>query len=297
MKNRYSFSYFCREGIRNIFLYGFMSFAAVSVIVACLLITGSVALISVNIDMKIQDLQQQSEIVIYIEETVPRDEALKMQAQLLNIPNVAGAVFVSKEESLEDYRQQLGPDGAALTEGWEDENPMRDGYRIQLKEISELPEVKAELEKMEKIGRVVSDEEVAGLLVKLRQVFDTISWTLVAALGCVSIFIISNTVKLAMFARREEISIMKMVGATNWFIRWPFVIEGLLMGLTGGAAAYLVQWGVYAKLKETVESMLGVFQMVEFSVLWPEVLAIFLIAGVIIGIGGSVLTIRRFLDV
>lgn len=302
MKNQisqFSFSYFWKEGFRNIFLYGFMSFAAVSVIVTCLLITGSVALISVNIDLKIQDLQKKSEISIFIDKALPQKEALALKSKLLKIDNVADAIFVSKEQALGEYRKQLGKEGDVLTEGWEDakENPLRDGYRIRLKNIELLSDTMDKLSKTPYIANVQSDREVAGLLVKMRRVFDTISWTLIAALGCVSIFIISNTVKLALFARREEISIMKMVGATNWFIRWPFVIEGLLMGLASGLIAFFVQWGVYAKLKSTVEGAIGVFNMVDFSVLRLNVLLIFVIAGVVIGIGGAVLTIRRFLDV
>lgn len=299
MKNNCSFSYFWKEGFRNIFLYGFMSFAAISVIVACLLITGSVALIAVNIDLEIEDLQKKSEISIFIDKTLSQEEAKGLKNAILKIDNVEEAIFVPKEQALKEYREQLGEQGDVLTEGWEDskENPLRDGFRIRLKNIALLSDTIDKLSKTPNIANVQSDQEVAGLLVKMRHVFETISWTLIVALGCVSIFIISNTVKLALFARREEIAIMKMVGATNWFIRWPFVIEGLLMGIIGGLIAFFAQWGVYAKLKDTVESTIGAFKMVDFSVLQTNLLMVFVGAGVVIGIGGALLTIRRFLDV
>lgn len=135
------------------------------------------------------------------------------------------------------------------------------------------------------------------MLIKVQRVFKIVSWSLVVALGCISIFIISNTVKLAMFSRREEISIQKMVGATNWFIRWPFVIEGLVLGVLGGVIALFIESGVYVKLVDFVTGMLPMFEMAELSTLSLPIVGIFLSASVLVGIGGSVLTIRRFMDV
>ena len=135
------------------------------------------------------------------------------------------------------------------------------------------------------------------MLVRARRVFQVVSLTLIAALGAISIFIISNTVKLAMFARREEIAIEKMVGATNWFIRWPFIIEGMLLGLVAGGLGALAEWGIYEKLAETVTSALSAFKMAAFHEFGMIMVAIYLGAGVIIGVGGSVLSMRRFLDV
>ena len=290
-------SYFWSEGVHNIFLNGFMSFAAVSIILACLLITGSVTLISYNIDLNIRHLQEDSEIMLFVDESFTSGEARALQSELEEIDNVKSAEFQSKEESLEDLRDQLGEDGGIL-EGYNSNNNfMRDGYRIKLNDISQAEQTEKQIAKIAGIAKVVVREDTLEMLVKARQVFRVVSVALIAALGAISIFIISNTVKLAMFARREEIAIEKMVGATNWFIRWPFIIEGMLLGLLAGILAALAEWGIYEKLASTVTGALSAFEMAGFQDFALIMVAIYLGAGVIIGVGGSVLSMRRFLDV
>lgn len=298
MKNRMNFRYFLKEGFSNIFLHGFMSFAAVSIIAACLLITGSVALISVNIDIKIKELQSESEIVIFLDEQkVSRQDAIDFQKELLSMDNVAEAEFVPNEKALDEYREALEED-ASILEGFDrTNNPLRDGYRIRLKDIEKIDKTVADIQQLDKVAKIRVNEDTISMLVKIRKVFEVISLSLILALGGISLFIISNTVKLAMFARREEIAIMKMVGATNWFIRWPFIIEGFIMGLTGGLIAFFAQWGVYHELNNTIVNVIGVFEMVEFSIIRLQAFGIFAAVGTLIGVGGSILTIRKFLDV
>lgn len=290
-------SYFWSEGVHNIFLNGFMSFAAVSIILACLLITGSVTLISYNIDLNIRQLQENSEIMLFVDESFTSSEARAMESDLQRIDNVRSVEFQSKEESLEDLRKQLGEDGNIL-EGYDSNNNfMRDGYRITLDDISQAQQTEKQIKKIAGVAKVVVREDTLKMLVKARQVFRIVSITLIAALGAISIFIISNTVKLAMFARREEIAIEKMVGATNWFIRWPFIIEGMLLGFVAGGLGALAEWGIYEKLAGTVTGALPAFEMASFQQFAIIMIAIYLGAGVVIGVGGSVLSMRRFLDV
>lgn len=295
-RNRTGVGYFWWEAIQNIFSHGFMSFAAVSIILACLLITGSTALISYNIGINIQELEQSSEIVLFIDESLPSEEAKALQRDLLAISNISTAEFQPREKALEDWRDQLGED-ASLLEGFDaSNNPLRDGFHITMKDLSQAPQTVEEIKKIPGIAKVSDNQETLAKLVKVEKVVSIVSWALVAALGAISIFIISNTVKLAMFTRRQEIAIEKMVGATNWFIRWPFVIEGMLLGLTAGGLATLAEWGVYSKLVNVV-GVLESFKMAQFQDIGILVLAVFLGAGVVIGIGGSVLSMRRFLDV
>lgn len=295
--SRTGISYFWAEGIHNIFLNGFMSFAAVSIILACLLITGSVTLISYNIDLNIRELQENSEIMLFIDESFTSAEARSLESEIQAVDNVKTVEFQSKEDSLEDLRDQLGEDGGIL-EGYDaNNNFMRDGYRITLDDISLADETEKEISRIAGVAKVVVREDTLDMLVRARRVFQVVSLTLIAALGAISIFIISNTVKLAMFARREEIAIEKMVGATNWFIRWPFIIEGMLLGLVAGGLGALAEWGIYEKLAETVTSALSAFKMAAFHEFGMIMVAICLGAGVIIGVGGSVLSMRRFLDV
>lgn len=297
MKNRMSLSYFWKEGVHSIFQHGFMSFAAVSIILACLLITGSVTLMSYNINCVIADLQAQSEIIVWVEDTYSTEEALALESKLTAIDNVAEAVFESKDVALEEFREELGEDAGLLDDFDSEHNPLRDAFHVTLNDVALVRATRSQIEQIEGVGGTTANEDTIAMLAKVQRVFQIVSFVLIIALGAISIFIISNTVKLAMFSRRDEIAIMKMVGATNWFIRWPFVIEGLLLGLIAGALAFFAEWGVYLELHKVVTEMLASFRMVEFEVLMPYVLSVFLGVGVVVGIGGSVLSMRRFLDV
>ena len=266
-------------------------------IVVCLIITGTTALISYDINLNIVKLQNESEIVVYIEDTYTTEEARDMEKTILQVDNVAKAEFEDKDTALEAYREELG-ENADLLDGFDSSNnPLRDAFHITMKDPSKVAATKAALESVDGIGNAVANEEVVARLIQLQRMFQAISVTLVVALGLISIFIIANTVKLAMLARRREISIQKMVGATNWFIRWPFVIEGLVLGLLAGAIAFGLEWALYEQLSGFILDNLPQFTMAEFQGLMFYVLGIFAGAGVIVGVGGSSLTIRRFMDV
>ena len=292
-----SIGYFFKEGFRNIFLHGFMSFAAVSVIVVCLIITGTTALISYDINLNIVKLQNESEIIVYIEDTYTTEEARDMEDTILQVDNVATAEFEDKNQALEEYREELGDQADLLDSFDENNNPLRDAFHITMKDPSKVTATKAALESVEGIGNAVANEEVVARLIQIQRMFHAISVTLIVALGLISIFIIANTVKLAMLARRREISIQKMVGATNWFIRWPFVIEGLVLGLVAGGIAFGLEWALYDQLSDFILGNLPQFTMARFQELMFYVMGVFGGAGVIVGVCGSSLTIRRFMDV
>ena len=190
-------------------------------------------------------------------------------------------------------------DDAYILEGLENDNPLRDGYRIVMKDVSLHQETVDALEKIDGIASTTSKKEFSDKLVKMRSVVNAISYTLIAMLGAVSVFIISNTVKLAMFARREEIAIMRMVGATNGFIRWPFVYEGFMLGFLGAVIAFGLQWLLYAAVARGVATndTLQLVQIIPFQQMWLPVALTFGGAGILIGVGGSLSAIRRFLQV
>ena len=191
MRNRWNISYFCREGFSNIFLHGFMSFAAIGIIAACLLITGSMSLISMNIAQKIQELQDESEIVIYLDESIPREQAEAFQDKLLEIDNVSQADFVPNEQALADCQEEFG----SLFDGFDQtNNPLRDGYRIHLKDISQASQTVDQIQGLEGVANIRVNEDTISMLVKIQKMFQVISIGLLIALGGISLFIISNTV-------------------------------------------------------------------------------------------------------
>ena len=290
------FAYFIREGLSSVFVHGFTSLAAVSVIAACLMITGIFTLVAYNIDLQIRELEGKSEIVVYIDESVSREDALALGDSIRRLDNIKSAEFVTKEQLFEDYLESLGDDAYVMEELRVD-NPLRDSYQITMKDVSLHGETVKALEALNGVAASSSMQEVSERLIQIRRVVHMISLTLVALLGAVSVFIIANTVKLAMFARKEEIAVMKMVGATNHFIRAPFVVEGMFLGLCAALLAFFIQWGVYAYVTAQLAQGTAILTMVDFRTVWQPVLGIMAGAGLLLGVGGSVVTIRRFLKV
>ena len=231
------FGYYWKEGLRNIFKHGFMSIAAIAIMVACLILTGTVTLIAYNIDLSIVDLQQSNEIVVWIDENLTTREAKDLQPQFEKIGNIATVEFEDRDGALEKDREELGADASILEDYNSSNNPLRNSYILTLKDSTQAEETISDIEMIEGVANVRADEAVISKLIQIQHVFNIVALAMVVGLAVISIFIISNTVKLAMFARREEISIQKMVGATNWFIRWPFVIEGMIIGLVAGGLA------------------------------------------------------------
>ena len=290
------FAYFIREGLSSVFVHGFTSLAAMLVIAACLMITGIFSLVAYNIDLQIRELEGKSEIVIYIDEQVSREDAQALKSKIKAIDNIKTADFVTKEQLFEDYLESLGED-AYVMEELRDDNPLRDSYQITMKDVSLHKETVDALEDLDDVAASSSMQEVSDRLIQIRKVVNLISVTLGALLGAVRVFIIANTVKLAMFARKEEIAVMKMVGATNHFIRAPFVVEGMFLGMCAALLAFFVQWGVYAYVTKQLAEGTAILTMVSFATVWEPVLGVMLAAGLILGVGGSVITIRRFLKV
>ena len=288
--------YHIKEGFRSIFTHGLMSFASVCMIVACLLIMGSFSRVAVKINHMLSDLEDENEFLAYVDASYTEEEARSLQTRLESIPNVSVVTFISREEALQNFRNEQG--NAALFQDL-DPSTLRDRYSIHVEEIEGLSDAAAQVEQVEGIAEGRASLEIADGFVMLRNVASAIAIILVVMLVVISIFIIANTIKLATFTRREEIAIMKMCGATNWFIRWPFLVEGVLLGLFGGVLAYLAQWGIYGLIGKAMQEsgILSIITMIPYANMASTVLLVFLAVGFVIGAGGSALAIRKFLKV
>ncbi|MDR0248502.1 MAG: permease-like cell division protein FtsX [Oscillospiraceae bacterium] len=293
--------YFLTEGVRSIFVHGFMSFAAVGVIVACLIIMGSFTLLTVNINDMIVSLGQSNEIAAFVDEELSDAQALSVGSSINALANVRDSVFVSREQALQDFIERFGEEDRKLLEGYENKNLFRHRYQITLMDISQIDDTISTLEQLRGVAGVRADMKIAQGLVAVRGVVRVISLALIVVLLLVSVFIISNTIKLATFDRKEEIAIMRMVGATKAFIRWPFVVQGVLIGLIGSAAAFFIQWFLYERLAGSITgtgaSGIISIEILSFSELLMPVAAVFTAVGFFVGVGGSLLTIRKFLKV
>ena len=293
--------YLIREGFRSIKKHGFMSFASVTIIMACLIIMGSVTLLSVNIDALIKDLENQNEIVALVEDTIEDpNEAAALEGQLLAVGNVESVEFVSRDEAMASFMEKYDE---GLMEGV-DASVFRHRFVVHLTDIALMGYTKAALEAVPGIAKVNAHLEYASAFITLRNIVTAVSLVLTVILVFVSIFIMSNTIKLTTFGRREEIAIMKMVGATNSFIRLPFVVEGLALGVMGGVLAFVVQWALYNLVRARVMGTLsgsiiteGLVNMIPFSTLALPVLICFVGIGVLVGVFGGVNAIRNYLKV
>ncbi len=293
---KHDFQYFAHEGLSNMFSHGFMSFAAVGITVACLLIMGTFTLVALNANQLLRDLEQENEILAYVDDSYDGTQARALQKKLQSIPNVASATFISKEEAMETFKAQY-PDETLFQDL--DPEILRDRYAIKIADLRQQKQTVEQVRAVEGVAKVNAYEEIAGGFITVRNVATVVCVALIAILFVVSVFIISNTIKLTTFDRREEIAIMRMVGATNGFIRWPFVYEGFLFGILGAAVAFLLQWGLYEAVAQGVANndTLQLISVIPFTEMWIPVAVSFAAAGVIIGVGGSLSAIRKFLQV
>ena len=287
--------YLIKEGFKGIFKHGFMSFASVTIIMACLIIMGVFTLLGLNINRVIADLEAQNEIVAFVDDSYTDEDAKKVGDRLLKVDNVADVEFISRVEAMntfkKDYEQGLFDEI--------DETVFRDRYVVHVQDIELTAQTRDKLESVEGVAKVNAHLQYAEGFIKVRNIVNLISAVLVTILAIISVFIMSNTIKLATYNRREEIAIMKMVGATNMFIRLPFIIEGLLLGILGGGLAFGSVWGLY---ELTVSKLVGGFiggimDIVPFSVVMLPLLIVFMGIGVFVGAFGGNIAIRDYLKV
>ena len=288
--------YLLREGIRGIFLHGFMSFAAIWVTVACLIIMGTFGLVLYNLNEMIVELEQENEMLVYIDETYSEAEAKSVGSQINQIANVHNAQFVSREQAVENFVDEMEDED--LFAGL-DPSTFRDRFVITLEDNSKMRETEAAIRSIEGVADVSVHYEIQEGFQTVQRILNIASVIIIAVLLVVSMLIISNTVKLAMYDRKEEIAIMKMVGATNGFIRWPFVVEGFILGILASAIAFFLEWGLYNLLQTQISAVdsLDLITVVPFVEVIEIVAIGYAVVGFLVGVFGSLLSIRKFLKV
>ncbi|MFR8333179.1 MAG: permease-like cell division protein FtsX [Oscillospiraceae bacterium] len=266
-----NFGYLLKEGIRGIFLHGFMSFAAVCVTVACLVIIGSFSVLLYNLNIMVAEVEQDAEILVYIDESFTEAEAKSVGSKINMIENVHQATFVSRQQALEEFVAKQGDESAF--QGIQ-ADVLRDRFLVTLEDNNKMKETVPMIEAVSGVAEVNAPYRVAEAFATIQHILRIVSAAVIALLLVVSLLIISNTVKLAMYDRRDEIAIMKMVGATNSFIRFPFVVEGFLLGMFGAAVAFFLEWGLYNAMVGWIASVdaLNLLQFVPFmELIWPMV--------------------------
>jgi len=291
-----NFGYLIKEGFRGIFLHGFMSFAAICVTVACLVIVGSFSALAYNLDLMVEELNQTSEILVYIDSDLSDAEAKSIGTRINLLDNILQATFVSREEALEDFIADHNGDSAFSGVQASD---LRHRYVVTLEDNSLMKETDEQLKLLPGVAKTNAAYELAEGFSTIQDVLHLVSVAIIAVLLVVSLLIISNTVKLAMYDRKDEIAIMKMVGATNGFIRLPFVVEGFTLGMVGAVLAFCLMWVGYDAMIDRIVAVdaLQLFTFVSFEELLIPMVSVFGAAGMFVGILGSWTSIRKFMDV
>ena len=288
--------YLMKEGIRGIFLHGFMSFAAVLVTVACLVIVGGFSALVYNVNIMVEDLNKTNEILAYVDSDLTDAEARSIGTRINQIPNVFKADFKTRDVALQEFVADHQNDPAF---GGLAPDDLRHRYVIVLEDNELMHETVEKIEALGGIVKVNAAFEMAEGFITLQNVLHIASIAVIAVLLVVSLLIISNTVKLAMYDRKDEIAIMKMVGATNGFIRLPFVVEGFVLGMLGAMVAFFILWTMYNLLVNRLAEIdtLKLFSFVPFVQLLKPMVATFAGAGLFVGVVGSWTSIRKFMDV
>ena len=288
--------YLLKEGFRGIFLHGFMSFAAICVTVACLVIVGSFSILAYNLDIMVEELNQTSEILVYVDEDLPDAEARSIGTKINMLDNVLQSTFVSREEALADFIEDH--DGDSAFSGV-DASDLRHRYVVTLEDNTMMKQTDEQLKQLPGVAKTNAAYELAEGFSTIQDVLHMVSVAIIAVLLVVSLLIISNTVKLAMYDRKDEIAIMKMVGATNAFIRLPFQVEGFTLGMVGAVLAFALEWIGYDALIQRIGAVdsLRLFSFVPFQELLIPMVIVFGGAGVFVGLVGSGTAIRKFMDV
>ena len=289
--------YLLKEGIVGIFRHGFMSFAAVCVTVACLLIIGSFSILVYNVNIMVDDLNKTNQILVYIDSELSDAEARSVGTHINQIENVLKAEFVTRDQALEDFIADHEEEGEAFTGVIAED--LRHRYVVTLLDNTKMEDTINRVEAIPGVAKIKAELELAEGFITLQRVLQIASLGIIAVLLVVSLLIISNTVKISMYDRKDEIAIMKMVGATNGFIRLPFVVEGFTLGATGAVLAFGLEWWLYDSMLVALEDVdtLNLFNFVPFETLLNPMIATFSAAALFVGIVGSWTSIRKFMNV
>lgn len=291
-----TFKHFFGESLASIKKNKIMSVASISTVAAALFIFGVFMLLVVNVNKIVATVESEIEIKAFLKEDITTIQKQKIEKDIKAIDGIREVAFESQEEALEKFKANLG-DKADLANGLELENPLPASFIIKVNKPEDVAAVSSRLKSYPEVEKVNDGQQMVETIIKVTGFIKATSMLLMAILGIISISLISNTIKLTVFARKKEIGIMKYIGATDWFIRWPFVIEGMLMGFIGALISILILGLGYSYGANIVSQSQMIFSLVPpkeiiFTLGWQ-----FSLIGVLIGGIGSILSIRKFLVV
>ena len=286
-----SVKYTLKEGINNVLSNGVMSLASVSVMVCCMVLTGSAVLLSINLSEILKSVENQNNVTVFLKKDVELSEIPAVEKQIKDIPNVLKCEYYSSNQASERYKEVLGELYEILHKAG---NPFPEAFHVTMVDLSFYEQTVRELNKIDKVDSVSDRSETARKLSNLSRLISTSGIWIVFSLGLISLFIIVNTIRLTMHSRRTEISIMKSVGATNGFIRAPFIVEGVIIGIIAAVISSFIVNLFYYSFVDIVGEIIS-FHGVYFKNIFYKLLGCFSVVGIIFGVVGGLISIRRYL--
>jgi cell division transport system permease protein len=289
-------AYYTREAFQSMSRNRLLSIATVSTVAICILILGMAALMTLNAGRFIDRLESDVEIVAYLDDSLKSAEVADIKDQIKDMPQVASVQYVSKDQALQRLQKKFGENEYNLEDTLED-NPLPATYEIKARDPHNVPTLAARLGKIEGVYKVNYGRGVVERLFKVTRWIRTLGIVIIALLAFGAVFLIATTIRLAIFARRKQIYLMKLIGATDWFVRWPFFIEGIFIGLLGSLVAIGILAVGYSSLLQNMDQALFFVPLITGGALLLHIYLALVAAGVLLGILGTWISLNRFLDV
>lgn len=289
---------FIKDGFKGVFRNGLMSVASILVLLSSLLVTGIFLTLVLNVNFNLEKLDNFNEVVCYLKLDANAEQVEQTKEEIQRLDNVQTVTYISKKEALESEREKYGDQYAYLFDSYDDEtNPLPDSFRIEYESVSKLDALIYQLGKLDSVDSIRNSREIAINIEKFKNIISVGCTWLMAVLIVVSVFVISNTIKLTFHSRELEISIMRYIGATKTYITMPFIIEGIIISLVASSISYVTQWYIYTFIVEGLAEQYSFVSIIPYAQLNNIFLALFFGAGLFIGVFGTAITIRRYMRV
>lgn len=294
-RGRFNLRYLTREGFRNIKVHKLMTVASITVMLSCMILIGGAYLIYSNIQSIINKVGEQNVVMVFIDDNATQDDESALGSRLKKLPDVKECIFVSRDESYKSILADMG-DSASTLSGI-DSSFLPNAYKVTISDMDKFDGTVAKIKTMNNVLSVRENGELAAKLASIQKAVGIVSAAIVVILLVVSLFIIANTVRITMFARSLEISIMKAVGATNWFIRWPFLVEGIIIGVISAALSYGIVFGLYCAAERVFAEMFAILgnTIVPFADGAVILAVAFAATGILTGAMGSLISLGKYL--
>ncbi len=296
--NGSSLRYLFKEGFRNTWSNRMMSIASICVLMSCLVLIGCASMIFLNIESLLGRIEEENVVMVYIQDGTTDADINTMGTTLKNMDNIKNVEFISKESAWQEQLDTMEEAQAKFFTEISSDIPLPDAYKVTVNDLSQFDSTVSQIKQLQHIDTIRENKDLAQKLVTIRHGVEVISVVIVAVLLAISVFIIQNTIKLTVYSRRLEISIMKSVGATNGFVRLPFVVEGMILGIISGVISLGLVWAFYEfaiKQFGDLIASLGL-EALKFSDYAWYMLGIFIAIGIITGVGGALLSMGKYLN-